>query len=196
MKVLLKENVKSLGNIGEVVNVSPGFARNFLVPRKLAIVAGSSGAKGEIAHQKIMAKKIDAAKKAAQEIQKKLNGVNITYIRKVGANSKLFGSITTIEISDELAKLGFQIDRKQISLDRPIKQLGTYEAKAKVFTEVDAKFTVKVEIDPIQAEELKKQQKDAADRKVKEAKAAAEAEKKAKKEAAEGTGKSEEVTEE
>lgn len=196
MKVLLKENVKSLGNIGEVVNVSPGFARNFLVPRKLAIVAGSVGAKGEIAHQKILAKKIDVAKKAAQEVQKKLNGVNIVYIRKVGANSKLFGSITTIEISEELLKLGFQIDRKQISLDRPIKQLGAYEAKAKVFTEVDARFTIKVEIDPMQAEELKKQQKDAAERKVKEAKAAAEADKKAKKDAAEGLDKSEEVTEE
>jgi large subunit ribosomal protein L9 len=196
MKVLLKENVKSLGNIGEVVNVSPGFARNYLVPRKLAIVAGSAGAKGEIAHQKILSKKIEVAKNAAKEVQKKLNGVNISFIRKVGANSKLFGSITTIEISDELAKLGFQIDRKQISLDRPIKQLGTYEAKAKIFTEVDAKFTVKVEIDPIQAEELKKQQKEAADRKVKDAKAAAEAEKKAKKEAQEGKTKSEEVTEE
>lgn len=196
MKVLLKENVKSLGNIGEVVNVSPGFARNFLVPRKLAIVAGSAGAKGEVAHQKIMAKKIEIAKKAAQEIQKKLNGLNIVFIRKVGANSKLFGSITTIEISDELAKVGFQVDRKQISLDRPIKQLGNYEAKAKIFTEVDAKFSVKVEIDPIQAEELKKQQKEAADRKVKEAKAAAEAEKRAKKDEAEGKNKSEEVTEE
>lgn len=190
MKVLLKENVKSLGNIGEVVNVSPGFARNFLVPRKLAIVAGSAGAKGELAHQKIMAKKIEASKKEAQEVQKKINGINIVFIRKVGANSKLFGSVTTIEISDELAKLGFQIDRKQISLDRPIKQLGNYEAKVKVFTEVDARFSVKVEIDPIQAEELKKQQKDAAERKKKEAKAAQEAEKK------EAAAKTEEVTEE
>jgi large subunit ribosomal protein L9 len=196
MKVLLKENVKSLGNIGEVVNVSPGFARNFLVPRKLAIIAGSAGAKGELAHQKIMAKKIEAAKKAAQEVAKKLNGLNIVFIRKVGANSKLFGSITTLEISDELIKLGHQIDRKQISLDRPIKQLGQYEAKVKVFTEVEAKFNVKVEIDPVQAEELKKQQKEAAERKKKEAKAAQEAEKKAKKEAAENAGKSEEVTEE
>ncbi len=143
-----------------------------------------------------MAKKIEAAKKAAQEIAKKIHGLNIVFIRKVGANSKLFGSITTLEISDELIKLGHQIDRKQISLDRPIKQLGSYEAKAKVFTEVEAKFSVKVEIDPIQAEELKKQQKDAADRKKKEAKASQEAEKKAKKDAAENASKSEEVTEE
>ena len=196
MKVLLKENVKSLGNIGEVVNVSPGFARNFLVPRKLAVIATSAGAKGEIAHQKIMAKKIEAAKKAAQEVAKKINGLNVVFIRKVGANSKLFGSITTLEISDELVKLGHQIDRKQITLDRPIKQLGQYEAKVKVFTDVEAKFTIKVEIDPVQAEELKKQQKEAAERKKKEAKAAQEAEKKAKKEAAENAGKSEEVTEE
>ena len=149
MKVLLKENVKSLGNIGEVVNVSPGFARNFLVPRKLAVIATSAGAKGEIAHQKIMAKKIEAAKKAAQEVAKKINGLNVVFIRKVGANSKLFGSITTLEISDELVKLGHQIDRKQITLDRPIKQLGQYEAKVKVFTDVEAKFTIKVEIDPV-----------------------------------------------
>lgn len=196
MKVLLKENVKSLGNIGEVVNVSPGFARNFLVPRKLAIVAGSAGAKGELAHQKIMAKKIEVAKTAAKDVAKKINDINVVFIRKVGANSKLFGSITTLEISDEINKLGFQIDRRQITLDRPIKQLGNYEAKVKVFTEVEARFSVKVEIDPIQAEELKKQQKDAAERKKKEAKAAEEAEKKAKKEAAEGVNKSEEVTEE
>lgn len=196
MKVLLKENVKSLGNMGEVVNVSPGFARNFLVPRKLAIVADSAGAKGAQAHQKILAKKIEEAKKVAIEVQKKINAVNMSFIRKVGANSKLFGSITTLEISDELSKLGFQIDRKQITLDRPIKQLGQYEAKVKVFTEVDAKFSIKVDIDPVQAEELKKQQKEAAERKKKEAKAAQEAEKKAKKEAAENKDKSEEVTEE
>ena len=194
MKVMLKENVKALGNIGEVVNVSPGFARNFLVPRKLAIFADSTSAKSAQAHQKILSKKIEVAKLAAQEVQKKIASVNMVFIRKVGANSKLFGSITTLEISDELAKLGFQIDRKQISLDRPIKQLGQYEAKVKVFTEVDAKFNIKVEIDPIQAEELKKQQKDAAERKKKEAKLAQEAEKKAKKN--EGDDKSEEVTEE
>lgn len=196
MKVLLKENVKSLGNMGEVVNVSPGFARNFLVPRKLAIVAGSTGAKGALAQQKMLAKKIDQAKKLAQEVQAKINTVSMNFIRKVGANSKLFGSITTLEISAELAKLGYQVDRKQITLDRPIKQLGNYEAKVKVFTEVDAKFPIKVEIDPLQAEELKKQEKEAAERKKKEAKAAQEAEKKAKKEAAENEGKSEEVTEE
>lgn len=196
MKVLLKENVKSLGNMGEVVNVSPGFARNFLVPRKLAIIADSAGAKGAQAQQKMLAKKIDEARRLAVDLSKKINAVSMAFVRKVGANSKLFGSITTLEISDELNKLGFQVDRKQITLDRPIKQLGQYEAKVKVFTEVEAKFSIKVEIDPIQAEELKKQQKEAAEKKKKEAKAAQDAEKKAKKEADENKNKSEEVKEE
>jgi len=189
MKVILKENVKALGNIGEVVNVSAGFARNFLVPRKLALISTTAGAKAATDHQKMLGKKIQVAKTAAQEVQKKLQAVSMVLIRKVGANGKLFGSITTVELAEDLAKLGFQVDRRQISLDRPIKQLGQYEARVKIFTDVEAVFNIKVEIDPVQAEELKKQQLEAAERKKRDAKANKEAAAKAKKEEEEAAAK-------
>lgn len=184
MKVILKENVKALGNIGEVVNVSPGFARNFLMPRNLAIVADQSNKKALTDYKKALAKKIDIEKNAALEVKKKIQDYQMTLIKKVGANSKLFGSVTTVELAEELAKTGVVVDRRQITLDRPIKQLGQYEAKVKLFTDVEAKFVVKIEIDPLQAEELKKSQKEAAERKKKEKKDAEAAEKKAKEEAA------------
>ena len=186
MKVILKENVKSVGNLGEMVNVSPGYARNYLMPRNLAIVADSSQKKAYEDYKKALSKKIEAEKKIALDLKTKIEAITLELIRKVGANGKLFGSVTTIELAEELAKKGFvNIDRRQITLDKPIKQLGAYEAKIKLFTEVEAKLPIKVEIDPASAEELKKAQKEAADRKKKEKKDQEDAAKLAEKEAAE-----------
>jgi len=186
MKVILKENVKLVGNLGEMVNVSPGYARNFLMPRNLAIIADSSQKKAYEDYKKALSKKIEAEKKVALDLKTKIEAITLELIRKVGSNGRLFGSITTMELADELVKKGFtNIDRRQITLDRPIKQLGTYEARIKIFTEVEAKLPIKVEIDPISAEELKKAQKDAAERKKKEKKEQEDAAKKAELEAAE-----------
>ncbi len=161
MKVILTERVPALGNIGEIVNVSAGHARNFLVPNGLAMVADDSNKKLLAAQQKSLGKKIQAQKDAANEIKKKVEGMTIELIKKVGASGKLFGTVTNAELSKELENRGVMIERRLIHLAAPIKGLGIFEAKAKIFQDVEASFKVKVSIDPKQAEELKKSQEEA-----------------------------------
>lgn len=187
MKVILTEKVPTLGNIGEIVNVSAGYARNYLVPNRLAMVADEANKKLLVAQQKSLANKMKAQKDAATEIKKKIEGLTIELIKKVGASGKLFGTVTTSELSKELETRGFDVERRLIHLETPIKGLGTYNAKAKLFADVEATFKVKVAIDPKQAEELKKAQE--------EALKAAEARKKAAAEAKDTKASDEEKTE-
>jgi large subunit ribosomal protein L9 len=102
MKVILTEKVPTLGNIGEIVNVSAGHARNYLVPNGFAMVADDSNKKLLAAQQKSLAKKIQAQKEAALELKKKVEGTTIELIKKVGASGKLFGTVTNAELSKEL----------------------------------------------------------------------------------------------
>ncbi|MBA2406256.1 MAG: 50S ribosomal protein L9 [Bdellovibrionales bacterium] len=182
MKVILIEKVKALGTIGEIVNVSAGFARNYLYPNKLAILADEKNSNVIKDKQKALAKKIGAEKEAAIAVKNKLEGVTVELIKKVGANGRLFGAVTSQDIAKELEKQGFSLERRLITVEGSIKTLGTYDVKAKLFNDVTATFKLKVAIDAAMAEELKKQQADAqkrnADKKAKaEAmKAAAEAE--------------------
>jgi large subunit ribosomal protein L9 len=176
MKVILKENVKSLGNIGEILNVSAGYARNFLLPRKLAIVADESNTRIINDFKKALNKKLAQEKAVAEGIKSKVNGISITLMKRVGGSGKLFGSITTADIAAELKKVaGVELEKRTLSVDRAVKQLGTYEVKAKIFGDVEAKFTLKIEIDPAQVEELKEAQKEAAEKKKRQAKADKEA---------------------
>lgn len=161
MKVILTERVPALGNIGEIVNVSAGHARNFLVPNGLAMVADDSNKKLLAAQQKSLGKKIQAQKDAANEVKKKVEGMTIELVKKVGASGKLFGTVTNAELSKELENRGVVVERRLIHLAAPIKGLGTFDAKAKIFQDVEANFKVKVVIDPKQAEELKKAQEEA-----------------------------------
>lgn len=161
MKVILTEKVAALGNIGEIINVSVGYARNFLFPRKVAVLADDSNKKQLEGQKRRLAKKVDAEKNVALEIKKKLDGLHLDLIRRVGANGKLFGSITTSDLSHLLAEKGIEVERRTITLDNPIKSLGNYKAKVKHFADVESHFTIKVIIDPAQAEELKKQQAEA-----------------------------------
>ena len=180
MKVILLEKVKALGNIGEIVNVAEGFARNYLLPNKWALVAESKNANVLKDKQKALAKKVSAEKAAAEAIKKKLEGTTLELIRKVGANGKLFGSITSSEISKELEAKGITVERRSITVDGAIKSVGTYEARAKIFNDVVASFKVKISIDAAQAEELKKLQAEAQKRNADKKKAKADAEAKAK----------------
>jgi len=175
MKVILTEKVPTLGNIGEIVNVSAGYARNYLVPNRLAMVADDANKKLLSAQQKSLAKKVKAQKDAALEVKKKLEGVTIELIKKVGASGKLFGTVTTSELAKELVEKGFEVERRLIHLESPIKGLGTFNVKAKLFADVEATFKVKVAIDPKQAEELKKAQEEAVKAAEARKKAAAEA---------------------
>lgn len=182
MKVILIEKVKALGTIGEIVNVSAGFARNYLYPNKLAILADEKNSNVMKDKQKALAKKIGAEKDIALALKKKIEGVTVELIKKVGTNGRLFGAVTTQDIAKELERQGIAIERRLLSIEGSVKSLGTYDVKAKLFNDVTATFKLKVAIDAAMAEELRKQQADAqkrnADKKAKaEAlKAAADAE--------------------
>lgn len=175
MKVILTEKVPALGNIGEIVNVSAGHARNYLVPNGFAMVADDTNKKLLAAQQKSLGKKIKAQRDAALETKKQIEGVTLELIKKVGASGKLFGTVTNAELSKELETRGINVERRLIHLDAPIKGLGVFTAKAKIFQDVEATFKIKVAIDPKQAEELKLAQEEALKNAEARKKAAAEA---------------------
>jgi large subunit ribosomal protein L9 len=175
MKVILTEKVKALGTIGEIVNVSAGFARNYLLPRKFAMIADDKNSNVLKDKQKALGKKIAAERDAALAVKKKLDGVTVELIKKVGTNGRLFGAVTSSDITKELEKMGITVERRLLTVEGSIKSLGTYEVKAKLFNDVTAIFNLKVNISAAMAEELKKQQEEAQRR---------NAEKKAKAEAA------------
>jgi large subunit ribosomal protein L9 len=170
MKVILKEKVKNLGNVGEMHSVTAGFARNYLIPRSLAVVADEGNKKMMADQKRSLAKKVDAEKAIAVAGKAKIDGMNITLEKKVGANGKLFGTITTQDLASELEKNGVSVDRRVITIDKAIKQLGSYEVKVKLFSDVEAKFQVKVVMDAIQKEEAQKAAKEAAKKPKKEKK--------------------------
>ncbi len=175
MKVILTEKVKALGTIGEIVNVSAGFARNYLFPNKFALLADDKNSNILKDKQKALGKKVAAERDAALAVKKKLDGMTVELIKKVGSNGRLFGAVTSQEISKELEKAGVQVERRLLTVDGSIKSLGTYDVKAKLFADVTANFKLKVAIDAAMAEQLKKEQAEAQKR---------NAEKKAKAEAA------------
>lgn len=193
MKVILLERVKSLGSVGEIVSVAQGYARNFLLPRKLAVVADKKSENVIKDKQKALAKKIAQEKQEAQAVANKLKGLSIELVKKVGANGKLFGSVTTNDISLELAKKDVDVEKRLLSVDRPVKSVGTYTVTAKLFKDVAETFELKIEADPEQAEKLRKEREALKRREEEQAKAKAEAEALAK---AEEEGESEEASEE
>lgn len=161
MKVILTENVKSVGSVGETVNVAQGYARNFLVPQELAVIADASSTKQMADYQKRLAKKVAETKAAAEATASKVNGLTVELIKKVGASGRLFGTVTTTELSTELGKQGVDVERRLLSISTPIKSLGTYEVTAKLFEGVTASFNVKVDMSAAQAEDFKKKQEKA-----------------------------------
>lgn len=188
MKVILTEKVKSLGNIGEIVNVSQGFARNYLIPNSKAKLADEGNSKQMEDYQKMLAKKVAEEKAAADELAKKISGLTVNLVKKIGGNGRLFGTVTNSELSKELEKQGVSIERRLIVIENPIKTLGDFEISAKLFKGVEATFKVKVEMDPKQIEEQKKKQEAAA-------KKAAKKEAKSEDEASKEVAADEEVTE-
>ena len=166
MKVILKEKVVSLGNIGEVVNVSAGHARNFLFPNDLAVVADEMNQKKRLHLDKILAKKIKIEQSTAEKVAEEIQKVELSLIKRVGPSGKLFGSVTTQEISEELLKIGHNIEKRMLSLKNPIKGLGRFDVRAALFKNVEANFIVTIEIDPTQVEENKKRVKELEEEKI------------------------------
>ena len=144
LQVILNSDVPNLGSSGELVKVRPGFARNYLLPRQLAVPATTAQV-NRINHEKAVAlAKAEKNKKAMQELATKLNGLKVSLARPVGEDDKLFGSVTAKEIETEVKKSFPDFDRKKMQLAEPLKTIGTFEIPVKLMTDVIA--TIKVEV--------------------------------------------------
>lgn len=142
MKVILKQDVEQVGRAGQVVEVSPGFSRNFLIPRGLAVPA-TAGTVAQIEHRKrLVADSLARARRAAQELKERLETVACRIAREAGEEDRLFGSVTSRDIAAALADEGFEIDHRAIRLDNPIKHLGIYHVEVKLAPEVIAQVKV------------------------------------------------------
>ncbi len=144
MEVILKEDVANLGHRGDVVKVADGYGRNFLLPRKLALQATLAN-KAVIEQMKAAAVRRSATEKAqAEELVTKLEPVVLVFTRKSGENGQLFGSVTSADIAGELGTKGFDIDRRKIQLNEPLKALGNYDVAIRLHREVTARLKVRV----------------------------------------------------
>jgi len=144
MKIILKEDVENLGHIGEIVNVANGYARNFLIPRSLGIEANPRNIKQFEHMKRIIGVKAEKVRKERQDVAERLKSVKLTLKAKAGEEGKLFGSVTSMDLQQELASQGFEIDRKKIIIDTPIKRLGEHDVKVKLHTDVLADLKVEV----------------------------------------------------
>jgi large subunit ribosomal protein L9 len=144
MKVILKENIESLGNIGDIVKVAPGYARNFLVPKGFAIEATEKNAKALEHDKRQLAYKKNKELESARSLAAKLEGLAIVLVHQAGEEGKLFGSVTNMEIAAFLTQKGFDIDRKKIVLAESIKQVGEVSVPVKIHPEVIATLKVTV----------------------------------------------------
>jgi large subunit ribosomal protein L9 len=144
LQVVLQSNVDKVGDSGELVKVRPGFARNYLIPRGLAVPA-TTAAVNRITHEKAVAvAKADKNKKEMQAFAEKINALKLTLSRSVGEDDKLFGSVTSKEIENAAKAAGVAIDRKKMQLAEPLKALGSFEIPVRLMTDVTA--TLKVEV--------------------------------------------------
>jgi len=144
MEVILKEDVANLGHRGDVVKVADGYGRNFLLPRKLALQATLAN-KSVIEQMKSSAARRSASEKAlAEELVAKIEVVVLNFTRKSGENGHLFGSVTSLDIASELETKGFEIDRRKIQLDEPLKSVGEFNVAIKLHREVTAHVKVNV----------------------------------------------------
>jgi large subunit ribosomal protein L9 len=145
MEVILKEDVNKLGSRGDVVKVAEGYGRNYLLPRKLAIVA-NEGNKAVIVQMKAASVRRSAKEKSqAEELAKQFEGLSVSFQRRSGENDQLFGSVTSGDIADAVGKKGINLDRRQIQLHDPLKTLGEFAVPVKLHKDVTAHLKVVIE---------------------------------------------------
>jgi large subunit ribosomal protein L9 len=142
MQIILQENIEKVGSRGEVVNVAAGYARNYLLPRKLALEASPGNLKRIEKIRQTLAKRTATEREQALAQAELLNLVTVTLARKAGENDQLFGSVTAADLADELAKQGFEVDRRRIQLAEPIKLVGESTVTAKLVHDVTGTFKV------------------------------------------------------
>jgi len=144
MDVILTENVKNLGTIGEVVKVKPGYGRNFLVPQGLAVEASEAKLKEVEHHKRQLNRKAEKLSQEAADVKARIEAVECTFVHKASEEGKLFGSVTSMEIAESLASQGIEIDRRKILLEQPIKELGEHSVDIKLNAGVNAIVKINV----------------------------------------------------
>lgn len=144
MEIILKEDILNLGYKNDIVNVKPGYARNYLIPMGKAVIASPSAKKMLAEDLKQRAHKLEKIRKEAEAAAAKLEGVSLTIATKVSATGTIFGSVTNIQIAEELAKLGHEVDRKIIVVKDNVKEVGNYKAIVKLHKEVSVEIPFEV----------------------------------------------------
>jgi large subunit ribosomal protein L9 len=144
MKIILLEDVAKLGKAGDCINVSDGYARNYMIPRKLAVEATSSNLRQVERKRALGVGQLTRGKREAQELAERLEAISLVLDRQAGKGDKLFGSVTSKDLSEALAAEGFDLERKKILLDEPIKNLGLFEVPIRLHPEVLVKIKVEV----------------------------------------------------
>lgn len=144
MKIILKENIDTLGRIGDIVKVAPGYARNYLVPKGLAAEATLKNAKALEHTKRQLEYKRNKVLEQARHLAVRIEGTTLSLAHKAGEEGKLFGSVTNMELAEQLKAHGMEIDRKRIILAEPIKQVGEFTATVKLHPEVSATLKVTV----------------------------------------------------
>ena len=148
VQVILRDDVANLGKIGDVVRVKPGYARNFLIPRGLAVDANPKNLR-VLEHQKrVIAAKAEREHKTAEAVARRVQGIKLTVRARAGEEGRLFGSVTNMDIERLLAEKGVQVDRRRIAIDEPIKQVGTYTITVQIGRAVRAAVELTVEPEP------------------------------------------------
>ena len=145
MKVILTKDLDNLGRAGSMVEVKTGYGRNYLLPRNLAVLATAKNIR-QLEHQKagILAR-ASKEKQNMTAMAQRLSSIEVKFARKVGEQNKLFGSVTSKDVHEQLAAQGYQIERRQVHLPDPLKEIGTHEVEVKLHPEVSAKVKVTVE---------------------------------------------------
>lgn len=144
MEVILREDIERLGSRGDVVKVAAGYARNFLLPKKMAVAATESNKKIVEQERQSHLRKETKLKSEAEDLSKIMGGVNVTIVQKAGDNDQLFGSVTAKDVAEALEKQNFTIDRRKIVLEEPIKQLGQHKVNVRLHKDVTAEIIVNV----------------------------------------------------
>jgi large subunit ribosomal protein L9 len=151
MEIILREHVEHLGDRGDIVKVADGYARNYLLPRKLALLA-TDGAKNQIKRERAKFEAKDAdERKVAEALAERLSGLDVVIARKVGETEALYGSVTSSDIADALATKGFVVDRRKLQLAEPIKTLGAYDIPVKLSRDVVGTIKLRVVAEGTQA---------------------------------------------
>ena len=149
MKVILTQDIENLGQQGEIVTVKPGYGRNYLIPKGMALVATDSVVKHQQELRRQAAHKILKQKEDAEALRDLIEKQEVVVSARVGEESRIFGTITAQQIADQLAQRGLEVDRRKIELDEDIKTLGVFTASVKVHQDVAAKVKVRVEAEEV-----------------------------------------------